>query len=138
MANQLQIVIYEGYLGAEPEMRYTPAGKSVTNFRMGSSRKYKNPQGEEIKETTWLKVVAWGKLGEIVNQYCGTGSQVIVTGRLRPDPNTGSPAIYDTKSGGHGAAFEVVATDVRILKSKEGAQTEPGNEAPVDDGDIPF
>lgn len=136
MANQLQLVIYEGYLGRDPEMRYTPSGKNVTNFSMGSSRKYKTADGKEVKETTWLKVTAWGKLGEIVNQYCNKGSHVIVTGILRVGEN-GSPTPYQTKSGEWAASYEITASDIRILDKKESGTSEDETEGNSEE-DLPF
>ena len=114
--------MYEGFLADDPEMRYTPAGKGVTNFRMGSNRSYKTNDGRQIKETTWLKVTCWGKLGEIVNQYCGKGSHVVVSGILRVGEN-GSPTVYQLKSGEYAASYEITANEVRILKGKDGAVT---------------
>ena len=143
MANQIQMLMYEGYLAGDPEMRYTPSGKPVTNFRMGSNRKYNTADGREVKETTWLKVAAWGKLAEIVNQYCGKGSHVIVTGLLRPGEN-GSPTVFPTRDGGHSASFEVTANSIRILKGKDGATEsvaetpEDSNPMGMDDEEIPF
>jgi single-strand DNA-binding protein len=136
MANQIQRLEYEGYLVEDPEMRYTPSGKSVTNFRIGSNRQYKNAAGETIKETTWLKVTAWGKLGEIVHDYCAKGSHVVVFGILRVGEN-GSPQVYALKNGGSGASYEVTANEVRILKGKDKVEGEPVSES-VDESDIPF
>ncbi len=133
MASQIQMVMYEGFLAEAPEMRFTPSGKGVTNFRMGSNRKYKTADGKEVKETTWLKITAWGKLGEIVNQYCDKGSHVIVTGTLRGGEN-GSPVVYDLKNGGHGASFEITANEVRILKGKDNA----GSIEEPSEADLPF
>lgn len=132
MANQIQMVMYEGYLADDPEMRVTPQGKNVTNFRMGSNRQYKTADGTVVKETTWLKVTAWGKLGEIVNSYCGKGSHVVVTGILRVGEN-GSPTVYELKAGGHGASYEITANEVRILKGKDNVQS-----GSVDESDLPF
>jgi len=135
VANQIQKIMYEGHLVAEPEMSYTASGKSVTNFRIGSNREYKNGEGTKIKEVTWLKIVAWGKLGEIVNQYCGKGSHVIVEGILRVS-DTGSPKVYQLSSGEWGASFEITANSVRILKGKGEAGEYKTPEA--DDEDLPF
>jgi len=133
MANQIQLVMYEGYMADDPDMRYTPDGKAVVNFRMGSNRKYKKADGKEVKETIWLKISAWGKLAEIVNLYTAKGSHVVVTGILRAGEN-GSPNVYELKSGGHGASYEITANEVRILKGKEREVN------PVEDTeeDIPF
>jgi single-strand DNA-binding protein len=122
MANQIQRIEYEGYLAENPEMKFVPSGKPVTNFRIGSNRQYKNSEGEVVKETTWLKVTAWGKLAEIVNQYCEKGSHVIVFGILRVGQN-GSPNVYELKNGGYGASYEITASEVRILKGKDNTAT---------------
>jgi len=134
MANQIQMVMYEGFMADDPDFRYTPAGKGVANFRMGSNRQYKDAQGAVVKETTWLKVTAWGKLGEIVNQYCAKGSHVIVTGILRVGEN-GSPTVYELKNGGHGASYEITANEVRILKGRDGVVASTDN---VAEDDLPF
>lgn len=133
MANHIQMVMYEGYLAAEPEMRYMPNGNAVTNFRIGSTSSYKNAAGEKIEETTWVKVTAWGKLGEIVNQYCGKASHVIVTGKLRVGEN-GSPSVYTKKDGGAAASYEVTASEIRILKGKSDSTPAPA----MGDDEIPF
>jgi single-strand DNA-binding protein len=136
MASQIQMVIYEGFLAEDPEMRYTPQGKPVTNFRMGSNRQYKTADGTAVKETTWLKITAWSKLGEIVNQLCGKGSHVIVIGKLRPN-EAGSPNTYQLKSGEWAASFEITADEVRVLKGKPnaGGAVESDDTAEVD---LPF
>ena len=139
MANQIQMLMYEGFLADDPEMRFTPTGKNVTNFRIGSNRQYKDAAGTVIKETCWLKVTAWGKLAEIVNQYCGKGSHVIVIGYLRVGEG-GNPATYELKSGGWGASYEMTAEKVRILKGKD---TPAGTKAPTgeisaDEEDLPY
>ena len=135
MASQIQMVMYEGFLADDPEMRYTEGGTAVTNFRIGSNREYSKKDSTKVKETTWLRVTTWGKLGEIVNQYCGKGSHVIVKGVLRGGEN-GSPTVYELKSGGHGASFEITADEVRILKGKDGGGN--GSVVAPSDDDIPF
>lgn len=136
MANQIQMVMYEGYIAGKPDMQYTPKGTPVTNFSMGSNRSFKNAEGETVKETTWLKISAWGKLAEIVNQYCDKGVHVIVTGRLRG--KNGSPEVFERKDGGHGANFELVASEIRILNSKsEDSSGAASVEQPAED-DLPF
>lgn len=141
MANNIQLVMYEGFLAEDPEMRFTPSGKNVTNFRIGSNRQYKTADGTVNKETTWLKVTAWGKLGEIVNQYCGKGSHVIVRGFLRVGEK-GSPTVYQLKSGDWGASYEITADEVRIIKGKDNVAATGDNVAatrePEDNSDIPF
>jgi len=117
MANQLQLVIYEGYLGADPEVSFTQAGKAVSNFRIGSTRSYTIADGTKIDETTWLRVTAWGNLAEVVGNYCKKGTHVIVQGVLKVG-ETGGPVVYQRKDGGYGAQYELTAEKIRILTPK--------------------
>lgn len=118
MAGQLQLVIYEGYLGGDPEMRYTSDGTPVTNFSMGSTMSYKKKDGSKVDETTWIRVTAWRGLAEIINNYAKKGTHVIVQGRLTPGAN-GSPEVYEKTQGGFGASYTVTAEKIRILSSAD-------------------
>jgi single-strand DNA-binding protein len=129
----IQKVMYEGYLADEPVMRFLDNGRAVCNFRIGSSRQYKDSKGEVMRETTWLKVTAWGKLGEIVNQFCAKGSHVIVEGALRSN-KSGNPDVYKKNDGEYGASYEITADAVRILKGRDDAQG--SEDTPTED--LPF
>jgi len=123
MARQIQMVIYEGNLVADPDSQYTASGTFVCNFRMGSNQTHKSAGSDEpVKETTWLKITAWGKTGEYVSKYTEKGSHVIVTGRLRVGDN-GNPNVFELRNGGYGASYEVTASDVRIIKGKAFEET---------------
>lgn len=138
MARDIQMVLYSGFLAADPETAFTKSSKEVTNFRMGSNRSYKAADGTDVKETTWLKVTCWGKLGEIVSQYCKKGSHVLVMGTLRVGKN-GSPTPYKLSSGDWAASYEITASEVHFL-GKNGNQVSeesPSNEE-VGDEEIPF
>ena len=79
--NRVQLI---GYLGKEPESRFTPNGKKVAHFSLGVTQRWKS--GSEAKEfTEWVNVEAWGKLGEIAQQYLKKGSLVYLEGRLKTD-----------------------------------------------------
>lgn len=135
--------MYQGYLSAEPEMRYLPNGKEVTTIRMGSNRSYKRADGTPVKEVTWLKVTFWGGLANIVNEYCKKGSQVIVTGRLKPGEN-GSPTVFNLKDGTPASSYEITGEDIIFLDKKpEGGESKPqSGDAPddfnFDDSEAPF
>jgi single-strand DNA-binding protein len=144
-----QELIIVGNVGKDPEMRYTPSGQAVTSFSVATNRTYKDAAGEQIKETTWFRVSAWGKTGEAVNSYVHKGSKVLVTGRLNADPATGGPRIWQAQDGSARASFEITASTVRFLNSKSddeargeageataevGAPTEAGAEAPAGEG----
>lgn len=135
-------LIIVGNVGRDPEMRYTPAGQSITNFSVATNRKYTSSNGEAVSETVWFRISAWGKMGEACNQYLKKGSRVLVEGRLNPDKTTGNPRIWNKQDGSPAASYEVTAATVRFLSSP---QREPGGEfgpdetaqVPAED-DIPF
>jgi single-strand DNA-binding protein len=79
--NRVQLI---GYLGKEPESRFTPNGKKVAHFSLAVTQRWKS--GGETKEyTEWVNIEAWGRLGEIASQYLKKGSLVYIEGRLKTD-----------------------------------------------------
>jgi single-strand DNA-binding protein len=127
-------VIIVGNLGRDPEMRYTPTGRPVTNFSVATNRRWTNEDGSPSEETTWFRVSAWGKLGEVCNQYLSKGRQVFIEGTLRPDSETGGPRIWTGNDGQSRASFEIVAQTVKFLGGRgEQADYRP----PTDDTDEP-
>lgn len=117
MYQQITIV---GYLGRDPEMRFTPGGSAVTSFSIATSRSYTTNAGQKVDETTWFRVSVWGAQAESCNQYLKKGSPVLVVGRLRPDPQTGNPRVYTRNDGTPGASFEINAQNVRFLPGGRG------------------
>jgi len=137
-------LIIVGNVGKDPEMRYTPSGQAVTSFSVATNRQYTASNGEQVKETIWFRVSAWGKQAEVCNQYLRKGSKVLIEGRLTPDKSTGGPRIWTKQDGSAGASFEVTASTVRFLSSRsEAGEMAPTSgemgtaELPPED-DIPF
>ena len=62
-----------GFLGRDPEMRYTPGGQAVANFPLAVNRRYRDGQGELVKETLWFQITAWDRLAENANQFLEKG-----------------------------------------------------------------
>ncbi len=79
--NRIQLI---GYLGRDPETRFTPTGKKVTHFTLGVTERWKS-DGELKEYTEWFNIEAWGRLGEICQEYLHKGSLVYIEGRLRID-----------------------------------------------------
>ncbi len=137
-------IIIVGNVGKDPEMRYTPSGQAVTSFSVATNRGYTNNNGEQVKETTWFRVSAWGKQAETCNQYLKKGSKVLVEGRLTSDPATGGPRIWQAQDGTSRASFEVNAGTVRFLSSRgemDGSAPSGGDDGSFSDpgeDDIPF
>jgi single-strand DNA-binding protein len=136
-------LIIVGNVGRDPEMRYTPSGQAVTSFSVASNRKYTSSNGEQVNETIWFRVSAWGKQAEVCNQFLKKGSRVLIEGRLTPDRATGGPRLWQKQDGTSAASFEVTAQTVRFLTTR--AESEGGTAgeasdmatAPAED-DIPF
>lgn len=103
-------IIIVGYLGRDPEIRYTPQGDAVCNFSMATTERRK-VNGEAIEETTWFRVTVWRKLAEIANQYLSKGKQVYVEGKLRQ-------ASYEDREGNTRTTLEVTASDLQFLGTK--------------------
>ena len=59
--NRVQLI---GYLGRDPESKYTPTGKRVTDFPIAITQRWKSETGEAREQTEWVQVEAWGRLAE--------------------------------------------------------------------------
>jgi single-strand DNA-binding protein len=111
-----QKLLIVGNLGRDPELSYLTSGQAVCNLSVAANRRWTDrDSGEPQEEVAWFRVSVWGKQAEAANQYLSKGRQVLVEGRLRPDPSTGGPHIYARQDGTAGASFEVVADRVQFL-----------------------
>ena len=130
-----QKIILVGNLGQDPELRYMPDGTPVTNFSMAVNRSWSDSQsGEKVSETTWFRVAVWGGLAETANQYLTKGRQVLVEGRLKADPSTGGPRLWQRADGSLSASFELTAEVVRFI----GATAAADDPAATEEDEIPF
>ena len=103
--NKITIV---GYLGRDPELRYTPQGTAVCNFSVATTEKRKNARGEAEEHTIWFRVAAWGRQAEVAAEYLAKGRQVYVEGRLRLEE-------YTDREGNPRTSAEVNASDIHFL-----------------------
>ena len=79
--NRVQLI---GNLGKDPESKFTPTGKKVAHFSLAVSQRWKT--GSETKEyTEWVNIEAWGRLGEVCQEYLKKGSLVYIEGRLKTE-----------------------------------------------------
>jgi len=142
--------ILVGRLGKDPETRYTSSGQAVCNFSLATDETYKDRAGERQKRTEWHRIVAWGKLAEIAQQYLRKGSLIFVEGRIQTR--------QWEKDGQKRYSTDIVANDFRFLGSRgdnagsgaasagtgdadahaPGAAPEEPPASEVSDEDIPF
>ena len=112
MSKTINRVELLGRVGTDPEMRYTPAGTAVTQFRLATDRPRQN--GEV--ETDWHSVTCWAKLAEIVNEYVSRGDRLYVTGRLAQNS-------WEGDDGQRRHRTEIHAQEVVFLDSRNGERT---------------
>ena len=103
MVNKVLLV---GRLCTDPELKYTPGGVAVANFRVAVDRPFVNALGE--RETDFIDVVAWRQHAEYVNSYIAKGRLVMVDGRLQVRQ-------WQTQDGQRRRSTEVVADQIRAL-----------------------
>ena len=80
--NRVQLI---GRLGKDPESKFTPTGKKVAHFSLAVSTRWKDKSGETKESTEWVNIEAWGRLGEVCQEYLKKGSLVFLEGRLKTD-----------------------------------------------------
>jgi single-strand DNA-binding protein len=103
-----------GRLTRDPELRYTPSGKSVCKMGIAVNRSYKS--GEEIKEDVlFINVTSWGKQGENCAQYLSKGRRVALNGELRSNN-------WVDKDGNKRYGFEVSVSTIQFLDGKRNGQ----------------
>lgn len=116
MVHGLNKVMVIGYLGRDPEMRYTPSGKSVSNFCVACHRTWQGADGNKQTDTEWFNVVAWGNLAELTKQRLRKGNLVYIEGRLQ------SRDWQDTQGQQH-KSVEIIARDILLLSETQKDET---------------
>jgi single-strand DNA-binding protein len=104
----MNVVVLMGNLTRDPELRRTPAGLAVADIGMAVSEKFKNKDGEEVQNTCFVDIVAWGKQAEACGQYLAKGSAVMVEGKLQLDQ-------WQTAAGEKRYKLKVRATRVQFI-----------------------
>lgn len=122
----LNTVALIGRLGADPEIRYTPSGVAVANFRIAVNEYWTGQNGEKQERTHWFSCIAWKNLAETVGKYLAKGSQVGISGSLQQ-------RTWQTDSGETRSTVEIVVRNLTMLDGKK-----RDDAPPVDDDDIPF
>lgn len=138
------LVVLTGRLTADPELKTTQSGISVTSFSVAVNRPYRT--GEE-QQTDFINVVAWRKTAEFIAKYFKKGNMIGVEGSIQTRK-------YTDKNGNNRTAFEVVVNNAQFVESKRDSAASQGGEQPasfsnagaddfsdlsdVSDDDLPF
>ncbi len=147
MARGVNKAIIVGTLGQDPEVRYTANGSAVANISVATNETWKDKAtGEAQERTEWHRIVMFGKLAEIAQQYLKKGSQAYFEGRIQTRK-------WQDQSGNDRYSTEIVANEMQMLGGRSGgggapmesgdqsqSRPAPAETAPMDDGfdDIPF
>ncbi len=121
MASFSKVMII-GNLGRDPEMRYTPNGRPVTEFSVAVNQSTKNQQtGEWVEATDWFRVTVWGDRAERTAEQLRKGNRVFVEGRFRTRE-------FEGRDGQKRISLEITADSVVSLDRREesGAGAEAG------------
>ena len=137
MSNDLNRFAIIGRLTKDAELRTTGGGTSVANFSIANNRSY-TVENEKKEFTSFLDCIAWGKLGEVIAQYCTKGKQVALDGRIQQRS-------WDDKDGRKRSSVELVVDNFQILTKNESGNQEPNGNVkepimnnPFSDDSIPF
>ena len=118
----LNRVMLIGNLTRDPELRYIPSGSAVTSFTIAMNRVYKLQTGEKKEEVSFVRVVVWGRLAEVCNDYLKKGRPVFVEGRLQ------SRSWDDKNSGEKRSTLEGIAQNIQFLGQSGSAPGGSGKE----------
>lgn len=106
-------VMIIGNLGSDPEMRYTPNGRAVTQFNVAVNQSTKNQQtGEWVEETDWFRVSVWGDRAERMAESLRKGNKVFVEGRFRTRE-------FEGRDGQKRTALEITADSIVNLERRQ-------------------
>ncbi len=110
----LNKVMLIGNLTRDPEIKYTPKGTAIADIGLAVNRTYSTDSGEKREEVTFIDVTLWGRVAEIVGEYCKKGRPLFVEGRLQLD------TWDDKQSGQKRSKLKVVGENIQLLGSREG------------------
>lgn len=119
--SSLNKVMLIGRLGQDPEVRYTQSNTAVATLSVATSERYKDGNGEYQEKTEWHRVVAWGRLAEICQQYLHKGSLVYIEGPLQTRQ-------WEDNQGQKKYTTEIKALQMTMLDSKGSGGGNQGNQ----------
>jgi single-strand DNA-binding protein len=107
-------VILMGNLTRDPQMKYLPSQTAVVEFGLACNRRYKTQSGEDKEEVTFVDCTAFGRTGEVINQYFTKGKPIFIEGRLKYDQ------WEDKQGGGKRSKLTVVIENFQFVGGRDG------------------
>ncbi|MGA3066309.1 MAG: single-stranded DNA-binding protein [Tepidisphaeraceae bacterium] len=130
MANVNKVILI-GNLTRDPQLKYLPSQTAVAEFGLAMNRKFKLASGEDREEVCFVDCSAFGRTGEVINQYCRKGKQIYIEGRLKLDQ------WEDKQGGGKRSRLTVVVENFQFLGGRDGAPASGGDSAPGEEDQRP-
>lgn len=124
-------VMLMGNLTRDPEIKYTPKGTAIADIGLAVNRNYTTESGEKREEVTFVDVTLWGRVAEIVGEYCKKGRPLFVEGRLQLD------TWDDKQTGQKRSKLKVVGENIQLLGSRESSGGGGGEGGDVGGGNRP-
>lgn len=118
----LNNIVVAGRLGADPELKTTNNGKSVSSFSIATNRTWKDQQGNKQEQTEWISCVAWGRTAEVISQYFKKGKEIYIEGRLQTRMWKDKNDIKHYKTDVIVSGFQFVGYDNEKASSKSPAR----------------
>jgi len=127
MSDGLNRATLLGNLGADPELRFTQAGKPVLNLRLATTASYLDKDQERQERTEWHTVTVWGPRAEGLAKILAKGNRLYVEGEIRYSS-------YEDKEGNEKWKTEIVASNVLLCggakREEAPAKETPAKQAP--------
>lgn len=114
----LNRVLLMGNLTRDPELRYLPSNMPVVNLGIATNRRWRNQQGEQQEETTFVDCEAFGRTAEVINQYLRKGRPLFVEGRLRLDQ-------WQDREGQNRSKLKVIVENFEFVDSRNSPDESP-------------
>lgn len=144
--------IITGNLTRDPELRSTPNGASVCSFSVAVNRVYRDSNGAQKEDVSFIDCSAWGKLGEMIGQYAKKGSGVLVSGRLSQrtweDKNSGQKRSrveivvedfnFTSSASDRNGSERVVSSEQPEAQEEADFSADEMSDEPIDLSEIPF
>lgn len=134
-----QVTVIGAHLGRDAETRFTPTGKAVVNFNAATDRQFTGADGNQVKETTWMRCTIWPSseahlnyLGDVLKK----GNTASFEGRLAINPETGGPRLFTRQDGSTGTSFEIVVDARTLVVGRNGLPQAPTQSQETED--LPF
>lgn len=121
----LNKVMLIGNVTRDPEIKHTTRGTAIAAFSLAINRNYTTESGEKREEVTFVELEAYGRVAEIIGQYCSKGKPLYVEGRLRLD------TWDDKQSGQKRSKLKVTVESIQLLGGRPQESTQHAEAAPA-------